>query len=364
MHKSRNHNFSKLAALIGLLWLLPSIALQSQTVALKLRNGDKITGKIISENTNQVVLGTSWAKEVPIPLVEIQSREIIPPPAPVVVTNVAPAAPATNAVPVVKAVQAPAAVAVGVPAPKTPVKPKPPSSWHGDAQLGADVGLSATRRELYYGRFKITYAPVADTGPNAKPRYVDRFRNTFDFNSAYGTVTTDLDHGRSRTDLSANRMDGTSKTDFDLGKKRKFFVYNLFGAGYDEIRKIDLRYELGPGIGYHVLARSNMVLNAEIGMNYQVQYLQDDTRTERFYYRFAEDFTWKISKTLTFDEKLELFPQVNQRDFRFRIESNLRYWLLENLSFNLTVLDLYDTQPAANVGNNDLQIRSSIGVKF
>ena len=359
MRKFLNHNFSKAATLFGLLWLLPIIALQSQTVALKLRNGDKITGKIVSENTNQVILTNSWAKEVTIPLAEIQSRETIAPPAPVIVTNAAPAPPATNAIPVVK----PAPVVV-VPPPKPAVKPKRPSSWHGDAQVGADVGISTTRRELYYGRFKITYAPVAEAGPKATPRVIDRFRNTFDYNAAYGTVTTDRSDGSSKTDLSANRMDGASKTDFDLGKARRFFVYNLMGAGYDEIRKIDLRYELGPGLGYHLLTRSNLVMNTEIGMNYQVQYLQDNTRTERFYYRLAEDLTWKISKTLTFDEKFELFPQVNLRDYRFRFESNLRYWLLQNLSFNLTVLDLYDTQPAPNVGRNDLQIRSSIGVKF
>ncbi len=353
----------KTARLICVVWLLPIIALHSQTVALKLRNGDKITGKIVSENTNHVVLTNSWAKEVAIPLVEIQSRETIIPPTPVVATNAPPAAPVTNAVAAVKPSPAPAPVVV-VPPPKPAVKPKRPSSWHGDAQLGVDVGITSTRRELYYGRFKVTYAPVPEAGPNAGPRLIERFRNTFDYNAAYGTVTTDGANGHSDTQLSANRMDGSSKTDFDLGKDRRFFVYNLVGAGYDEIRKIDQRFELGPGVGYHMLTRSNMVLNTEIGMNYQVQYLQNSPRTERFYYRLAEDFTWKISKTLTFDEKLELFPQVNLHDYRFRFESNLRYWLMENLSFNFTVVDLYDTQPAANVGRNDLQIRSSIGVKF
>jgi hypothetical protein len=33
-------------------------------------------------------------------------------------------------------------------------------------------------------------------------------------------------------------------------------------------------------------------------------------------------------------------------------------------SFNLTVLNLYDTETASGIPRNDLQIRSSIGVKF
>jgi hypothetical protein len=55
---------------------------------------------------------------------------------------------------------------------------------------------------------------------------------------------------------------------------------------------------------------------------------------------------------------------VDFSEYRFRFECNLRYWLWENLSFNLNILDTYDTQTAKDVGRNDLQIRSSIGVKF
>ncbi len=352
MHNRRNNNLLSAVRLLCLL-CISTVTLHSQTV-LRLRNGDRITGTIISENTNQVMFSTKWVKEIAIPVTEIQSREIIT----AIVTTNAPTV--TNAPVVVQTAPVPAVV----PPAKPVVKAKTPSAWHGDVQVGADVGVSEIRRELYYGRFKITYAPTVETSPTGKSRVIDRFRNTFDYNAAYGTVTSDDKTGRSETKLSANRMDGSSKTDFDLGKDRRVFVYNLIGAGYDEVRKIDRRYEIGPGVGYHLFNRSNLVLNAEVGMNYQAQYFHDGTKSERFFYRLAEDFTWKISKTLTFDEKFEFFPQVDFKEYHFRFESNLRYWILENLSFNLTVIDLYDTQSAPTVGKNDLQIRSSIGVKF
>ncbi len=343
---------------------------------MRLKNGDRISGTILSETNNQVTLMTTWRKELVIPSAEIASREIIPPATPVVTNAPAPsiaAAPVTNAPPLVTApTKAPAAapVVTNAPvaakptpapakpivaaAPVAPVKPKAPPSWHGDIQLGADVGLSEKNRQLYYGRAKIIYAPVGDAPPGSYS-LVNRFRNTFDYNASYGK-TEGL--------LSANRMDGSSKSDFDLGKTHNVFIYNLTGAGYDEIRKIDLRYEIGPGLGYHVLTRTNLILNAEAGMNYQVQEFQDNISTDQFYYRLAEDFTWKFSKKFTFDEKFEVFPQIDFSEYRLRLESNFRFWFLENLSFNLTLLDLYDTQPAADVSRNDLQIRSSIGIKF
>jgi hypothetical protein len=47
-----------------------------------------------------------------------------------------------------------------------------------------------------------------------------------------------------------------------------------------------------------------------------------------------------------------------------RFETTLSYELWKNLSLNWTVLDLYDSEPAAGVERNELQIRSSLGVKF
>jgi hypothetical protein len=160
-------------------------------------------------------------------------------------------------------------------------------------------------------------------------------------------------------------MAGSDKTDFDIGK-HKIFVYNLAGVGYDEVRKIDLQYEEGPGIGYHLFTLTNLVMNLESGVNYQAQYRSDgNPDVKKFYFRLAEDLTWKLNKRLTFIEKVEFFPQVEDlQQYRLRFESTLSYGFWQNLSLNLSVLDLYDTKPASGVPPNDLQIRSSLGITF
>ena len=79
----------------------------------------------------------------------------------------------------------------------------------------------------------------------------------------------------------------------------------------------------------------------------------------------AEDFTWKVNKTLTWTEKFEFFPQVEDiSKYRFRFETTFSYGIWQNISLNLSLLDLYDTQPTATVPNNDLQVRSAVGVTF
>jgi len=300
---------------------LVSSAYSADSVILLLRNGDRITGTIASQDTNRIVLTTPWIKELVVPLSQISKREPVPP------------------------AQKPPSPAVGAGATAGPASPplasKPPTLITGELTLGTDLGFSEKNRQLYTGRAKLILG-------------YRQFKNTFDY---------DFSYGENAGVLAANRMDGFAKTDVDLN--RRVYVYSLAGAGYDEIRKIKLRYEFGPGVGYHVVKITNFVFNTESGVAYQAQRLTDDTFNDSIFLRLAENLNWQFNARLSWDEKFEFFPEVEDFDvFRFRFETNLRYQLFSKLSWNLTVIDQYDTRPAQTVTRNDLQVRSSVGVKF
>ena len=313
--------------------LLALVGQGAETVVLHLRNGDRLTGTIQSEDAQGVRLLTLWKQTITLPADQIQKREKLP-----VETAVKPAPPP----PAVVSVSPKPTVTTAVVAPPPP-KPKPPKPWHVDVQFGLDMQRSTKDLSLYYTRAKLTYGKSS-------------LRSIFDYSYSYG-----------ETDgvVSANRMDGLSQTDWDFGKTKKFFASFLGGAGYDEIRKVDIGYQFGPGLGYHLITRTNFILNTVVGMNYQSQHFSNNTKQENFFYRFAEDFTWKINPKMILVEKFEFLPQAEKLDkYRFRLETTLSYALLQNLSLNLSVIDTYDTQHAASVKPNDLQIRSSVGIKF
>ncbi len=296
--------------------------LRAQSVMFQLRNGDRLTGTIESESTNQIILKPPWGGTISVPAHEIVSGRIL-----TVHTTT------TNGHP---AVLSPLASA---PSPQLP--PAKRHKWVGEIQAGVDVLFSEKERQLYTGRAKITHS-------------YSKLRNLLDYQFSYG---------KSDGEVSDNRMLASLKTDFDL--TRRLYWYNLGGAGYDAVRQIDFQWEVGPGLGYHLVKRTNFVFRTEIGGNYQAQYLEGNEVTESFYGRLAEDATWRVTPRLTLDEKFEYFPSVRDAShYRLRFESNLKYAILNNLSFIVTVLDSYETDTAQGVPQNDLQIRSSIGVKF
>lgn len=330
----------------------------AQTVSLNLKNGDRVTGQILSETNNRVLLSNAWSAAISIPAGEITNRVVIAAPtnaiAIVATTNGVAALGTTNGAAKTNAV----AVAKTVAATNTLFTSPWLKNWHGDIQAGVDLTFSERNRQVYNAKAKIIYAK-------------NRLKNVFDYDMTYGRsqveeldLTTDNPndkHTVSRVD--ADRMNGSVKTDYDLTKK--WYIYNLGGMGYDVIRKIDLRYEIGPGVGFHWIQWTNLLVNLESGFTYQKEERSDGTELSNFYGRLAENLAWKITPRLSFDEKFEYFPRIDDPgEYRFRFEANLRYAMLQNIFFNLSVIDVYDSRPANGVMANDLQIRSSIGVKF
>ena len=349
-----------------------------QTLILHMRNGDRISGRLLSETTNSVVLATAFAENVTIPKSLVEQREEIaspapaastmstnqpptsttstnkpPPPSP---TPIRPPAPATGIAGELVLTNKPSMAQAAGGAKLPEAKPKPPepslfrkflSQWRGEAQLGANFGFSTKDREAFTSHINLVH--------NYKFPASDRtLRNIFDYDVAYGTTDGTL---------SDNRMTGSWKAEYDLNKR--LFVYNATSAGYDEIRGIDLQYNFGPGLGYKWVILTNFVFKTELGGDYEEQYFIHDQKTSIYSLRLGEDLWWQITKKIRWDEKIEFFPKVDDlTKYRVRLETNLSYLFKENLTLSLNVVDLYDTTVPTSISNNDLQIRSLLGIKF
>lgn len=322
---------------IAMLCCLMLCSARAENVVLYLKNGDKLTGFVVSQYTNRLVLSNSWVKDLSIPLLEIERREIAAAPGG---TN-QPAG--TNLLAKVKIASTNA----------TP--PRLFKHWTGEAEVGLDLNYSTTTQRTYHGHILLTYEHPYSYDPKLF------FRNTTDYTVQYGKTEQTVNN-KNVSVTSSDLMGGTDKTSFDL--THRWYVYNLAGAGYDRVRNIDLQIEEGPGAGYHVLTGSNLTMNAEAGADYQIQYQSDDTRLRNFFYRLAENVNWKITPRTTFTEQTEFFPRVDFKEYRVRAEATLSYSIWRYVYLNLSVHDAYDTLPAEGAAANELLVHSALGMKF
>lgn len=304
-----------------------------QTTSLDLKNGDRVSGFLVSESTNQLVLSNAWSSALTLPIAQIVRRTTNLSAGMVFqvgMTNQPPAEAASNN----------AACTISGTALSAPLPPLT-KKLAGEVEIGLDLLKGAKDRQLYHGRGKITYIN-------------QRLRDTVDVMGSYGQTQGVVD---------SDRLDAANKTDFDL--VTRWYAYNLLGAGYDHVRKIDLRYDVGPGVGWRMLKQPTLAFNVEAGFDYQTEDRNGSPDTSRFFARLSQSGSWKINHKFSLDHRFDYLPSLEDpTEFRLRGEANLRYWLLQHLSLNLTLLDIYDTSPAKDVTPNDLQFRSSIGVKF
>ncbi len=314
------------------------------TTVFFLQNGDRISGVIVQESNDTITIQSPVVGKVTLQSSQVQRREAAPPAAPAAATPPAtPAAPAPAAPPEVKTPPAAPVQAKVVTPPPPPAKAKGPKLWNTDVQLGMNLRYGTTHSQEYLATARTTYVK-------------DKLRETLDYQFIYG---------KALGVISANRMTGSSKTDFDLNKK--VYVYNIAGAGYDEVQKIDQQYEIGPGMGFETInhPKSHFVLKTELGFSFMEQFRSDGSDKTTYSARIAEIFTWQMWDKLTADGRFEFYPNLQDiGNYRVRMEGNLRYPLLKNLSLNLVVIDLYDTEPVLGVTKNDMQIRSALGIKF
>ena len=328
--KRRNAKFLVLLSAAAL-----ALSAPAADVIIHLRNGDRVTGAITAESPTEVTLQSATLGKIVVPVGQILKREQVVATAPS--TNTVATATTTNAPPVAAK---PPTTPAPTPAPAA-TKPKPPKLWNTELQFGLNLRYTTRDQQEALVIAKSTYAK-------------GKFREILDYNFTWG---------QTEETQTANRMSGSAKSEYDLAPK--WYLFGLAGAGYDEIRLIDCQFEINPGVGYQWFKKPDFVFKTELGGSYQEQYFKGGKEVTTIAGRLAAIFTWRIYDKLTADGRFEYFPNIEEIDeYRLRAESTLRYPLLQNLSINLNVIDLYDTEAPPGVENNDLQVRSALGIKF
>jgi Protein of unknown function, DUF481 len=338
-----------------ILWLahLPAAA---EPWVVFLKNGDRLTGELVSRNDKRVIIKSAIAGRVTIARGDIDRLE------PVSALNdpalsmtsptptAAPSAPQPVSAPVAAGVKpapafSPSATTNNVP-PRDPLIPGwitgVATNWHGNFQAGLNLGLGTTDRTTLYAN-----------GSAAKKW--GRTVSSLTYNAAYGEVNGIQ---------NANMMAGTAKVDVEISPNRRTYAYGQGAGGYDAIRKIDLEYLGGGGLGYKLIDRPKRVLAAELGFQYQSFDYSTSEDLSSVAVRFGQSFNTTVEK-LTISQRLGFTPSVEDfSNYQVNFFLTFSYPLFKPLTLNLNLVDQYLSQPAAGVQNNDLQIQTTIGITF
>ena len=322
-----------------------------------LKNGDRVTGTIVSMDDKKLTVKTDYAGDITIdraavaqfssqqPLVVTRTdKQVVTGPvtqqdSSIVVNGTAGAQtiPLTD----VTFIRSPADQA----AYEKSLHPGFLEGWGG----GGNFGLGLARGN-------------SDTTNVALGFNADRKTTTDEWNitaaSIYSTSTAN-----NVTVPSANNFFGAIRYDHNLTKR--VFVFGLFAGGYDHLQLLDERLSPSGGLGFHAIATKTTTLDLFGGIGYTYENYSTGLVNNFINATVGEQFGHNFTPNTAITESLYFFPYLNDAgNYRGAFNFGVASKFYKALTWNLNFGDIYNSVPVPGKKDNDLQLTTGLGITF
>lgn len=176
--------------------------------------------------------------------------------------------------------------------------------------------------------------------------------------SIYSTQTVDT-----VSTPSANNFFGAIRYSHNLTPK--WFAFGLFAGGYDHLQLLDERLSPSGGLGFHAIASKTTTLDILGGIGYTYENYSTGLENNFINVTVGEEFAHNFNATNALTETLYFFPYLNDAG-NYRGTFNLGYAskFYRALTWNLTFSDIYNSVPVPGKKDNDLVLTTGLGITF
>lgn len=322
--------FRKLIS-IGIILLLLAVPVESGEI--RLQNGDRLTGEIVKMDGEIVVIKTAYAGKLLVKRDQVvcvkttkehtfllQSKKIL--------TGRA-ACPSEGLLEVVNA-QTRTSETLALNDLKA-INPPPGTRWKGNVVFGGSMAAGNTDSK------------GANLSSMLQVR-ADRHRGTMRAKGNYN-----------ETDDAADVQNASGSLKYDYFLNKKLFTYGQVLIEHDKFQDLDLRYTIGPGLGYQFIESSIINLFAEAGISYvneNREVSQDQDYTSG---RWSIGFDWQIipDRLKFFHLHEGYFRLEDPDDFFLRSQQGFRLPLARDFYATLELDYDYNNRPATGKKNSD-----------
>jgi len=310
---------------------LAAVVLPAAADVVVMRNGDWLSGKVVTMDAGELLLETEYAGAVVLDWDKV-ARVILDRPLPVALADGSKR----------KVLELPdlevglAEVAAIAPPPPAPIE------WRGRVDFGWANASGNRSTELG------TLTAFAErTDP-------DRYRLS---------VMLDAAKGSSDGEDTANRARAEGKYDRRAGDGD--YRYYLAGLGYDRVRSMDSRLELGTGVGRMLIDRPGHLLTAELGASYvRDDFAAGETQSDAKL-RVGEAWQRQLGEGTGLRQSLSLLAATDEwGDYTAEFVLALTHRLSERLALTSRIVNSYDSRPAPGTERSDFTFATQVGVTF
>ncbi|HET7105440.1 MAG TPA: DUF481 domain-containing protein [Candidatus Acidoferrum sp.] len=355
------------------------IACSARADQVVLKNGDRLTGKIVSGDGKTLLLKSEFAGDVTIKwdaITDIESSDNI---------NIT-LKDGTRLSGKVTTQDRKFLVA-GAPAAPTPAVAEKEAivAVRNDAVQHA---FDAETERMAHPRFTYFWNGTVDTGLALTRGNSETVSFTFaakairetprDKLTVYGNYIFANNSSIPPTVTTADALDAGIRGDLNIHSGR-LFIFALGEFQTNQLQHLDLRSVFGGGFGYHFIKTANTTFDLFGGITYDrdsfgayntanptpppVLLLVPSSVQNSAEAVLGEEFDTKLSKRTSLTERFSVYPNLSHTgDFRFQLDSTLSTQVNKWLSWHTTLSDRYINYPPAGLKANDLLLSTGLRV--
>jgi putative salt-induced outer membrane protein len=327
-----------------------------------LKNGDRLTGKILRSDAKTLTLKTDYAGEITIDraaIVSLSTDEAVSvqlkdktvtgtvAPAPDLSVDVKTTAGAT--------LRAPLADVLAF---RTPAEQK---AWEREQERLHHARLN----DFWSGFVSLNLAGASGNAKTqsfatsaAASRQAGKNKMSLYFNQVYSTQSTVAPAGP-----TANRISGGYRLDRDV--RPRLFVFGTTDFDYDKFLLLDLRSVLGGGLGYHAWKSSRGYWDLGAGGVWNREKFREGTIRKSGEILINEESAHTLLARLKLYQKASFFPNLSETGaYRFNFDGGASLPLYKWLEWNIGLSDRFLSNPIGGRKKNDILYTTGIRFSF
>jgi putative salt-induced outer membrane protein YdiY len=331
--------------------LLCSIAFADQVT---LKNGDRVTGKIVQKDGAKLTMKTDLMGEVTIEWANV--------------TALTSDDPLTVVLPGGQAVQGKVETAgdrIQV-AQQTAPLAEVPAIRNPDAQRAYERLLNPGWTQLWTGYFDFGLAlargnaeTTTITTALAASRATRSDRTTAYFNQVYASARNNA----GVTSSTAQAIRGGWAYNRDLNSRLFLNVFNDYE--FDRFQRLDLRVVAGGGAGYHVIKNENTTFDLLGGISWNREDFASGLLRNSAEVYYGDFFSHKLNSRVSLVQSFRMFSNLSDFGaYRINFDAGVNASLTKTISLQTTFSDRYLSNPLPGRKKNDILFTTGVRVNF
>ena len=337
--------------LIGVILTLALLAAATAVASadeVTLKNGDRISGEVVAMENNKLVIKTSYAGEIFITWSQVEKISIDKPVEVVLSDNaslkgVIQTTEDGHSAIVLDKTQERVDLKL---AEVNKINAEPAESSELNLNIRANIGIQVESGNTDKQKYHFDGRAIARKG---------RHRLSFGF---------EYDHEYNDNRKTKNKLLASSKMDYFF--QYPWYIYGKGAYEFDEFKDLNLKLDLGPGLGYQIFESELINLSLEAGPSYVRQDFKNERTRDYIAARSAMEFDkYFFEKFFQFFLLAEGFSNPEESDDRFaRLRTGLRFPLEWGLNLTTQYNLDWDSNPPEGIDDTDQKFIFLVGYEY